>query len=87
MATQLDIDEATDTVLADIVRRTGRDPASILREALHEKQERLLKEQQAAFRLAELKEILKRLEPSGGRPYMSHSEGNAWLYDERGLPH
>lgn len=88
MATQLDLDDETGTVLADLVRQTGRDQANIVREALRDKQERLLNEQHAAYRLTELKEILRRLTPPPGeRRYMSHSEGDAWLYDEHGLPH
>lgn len=88
MATHVEIDGDDEIMLADIVQKTGLDATGVIRSALHEKRERLLKEQRAAFRLAELKEILRRLAPLGGsHRYMTHSEGDAWLYDENGLPH
>ena len=45
-------------------------------------------ERRAASRLEDLKLALERLTPPAGRrSIMTHAEGDAWMYDEHGLPH
>ncbi len=88
MTTQLQLDGEDEAVLVDLVHDTGRDAMSIVRDALREERDRVDREQRATFPLAELKVILERLKPSPGEAtYMGHREGDAWLYDENGLPH
>lgn len=88
MTRHFTLDDELSAVVATIERRTGLDEAAVVRSALQEKLERIDRERLTANRLKELKLVLERLTPPLGKgTYMTHAEGDAWLYDERGLPH
>ena len=88
MGMQLNLDDDLSAMVEAIERQTGLDREVVVRTALHEKRDRLARGSDADRRLQELKLVLERLTPPAGQgSYMTHAEGDAWLYDEHGLPH
>ena len=88
MSRQLVIDDDLGDLLEKVEARTGLTETAAVRAALEEKLARVDRERRVSERLAELKLILARLAPaSDQRGYMTQKEGDAWMYDEHGLPH
>ena len=88
MSTQLTLDDELSGVVDLIGRDTGLSEPDIIRSALIEKLDRIIRERAAAGRIAELRIILERLTPpSGAGSYKTNAESDAWMYDEHGLPH
>lgn len=88
MTKQLILDDDLNATLQTIERQTGLEASAVIRVALQEKLARVERERTVARRLAELKIVLERLTPPAGEAsYMTDAEGDAWMYDEHGLPH